>query len=513
MRAVYSSIFSLLLLISPAVHEAIAAQYFVSPTGSDSASGSLTDPLKTPQRAAALAVAGDTIYLRAGLYRIAEGAGGPIVFANAGANNSAPITMAAYPGEAPVISGMLDRSDPSFWAVYSDDIYTTTNLNGSEFDGDIQLVVQDDKVLQQKSSLSSLTAPGQVYFDRSDRRLYVKAVGGGNPGLYRLEVGQSDRLFQFFPSHQYVVLENLALSGGYYGIQCEPGGGHRTFRKLTMKHFRNDAVKFNTTGNHDDLVELCKFSSYGDFGIDSYGSSNQVFRYNEFTGIHPWRGGGGIKTIAGSNHHVIEGNYIHDLGGLGWAGGLELRESQYIDVMNNLIAGTQGPGINIYGDNATISTPVTDPASRWISIVNNTIYHTKLPGIWLSKACANITVRNNIIFQMPSDSSNLRVEIGAELGFSSDYNDFFRQAGSPVKWLSTTYALGRYGQLTQQDLHSFANDPHFIDPSRGDFHLASDSPAIDRGTSAGAPALDADQIPRPQGLGFDLGAYEYQAGF
>jgi hypothetical protein len=43
-----------------------------------------------------------------------------------------------------------------------------------------------------------------------------------------------------------------------------------------------------------------------------------------------------------------------------------------------------------------------------------------------------------------------------------------------------------------------------------DLHLTGESKAcIDKGTAEGAPAADADGVARPQGAGFDIGAYEY----
>jgi len=60
-------------------------------------------------------------------------------------------------------------------------------------------------------------------------------------------------------------------------------------------------------------------------------------------------------------------------------------------------------------------------------------------------------------------------------------------------------------------------DPHFVDGTSGgdgfNLHLQSGSPCIDTGTdtSATAPAsaLDMAGVARPQGLGYDMGAYEY----
>ena len=56
--------------------------------------------------------------------------------------------------------------------------------------------------------------------------------------------------------------------------------------------------------------------------------------------------------------------------------------------------------------------------------------------------------------------------------------------------------------------------PLFVDvsdtsPINWDLHLLSSSPCIDSGTSEGAPDYDIYGNPRPQGSGYDIGAYEY----
>lgn len=49
----------------------------------------------------------------------------------------------------------------------------------------------------------------------------------------------------------------------------------------------------------------------------------------------------------------------------------------------------------------------------------------------------------------------------------------------------------------------------FVDAKSFDLHLLPDAPAIDAGSSLNAPKLDRDRIPRPQGKGVDIGAYEW----
>lgn len=49
----------------------------------------------------------------------------------------------------------------------------------------------------------------------------------------------------------------------------------------------------------------------------------------------------------------------------------------------------------------------------------------------------------------------------------------------------------------------------FVDPAHLDIHLATGSPAVDQGSSIQAPTVDVNEVPRPQGAGFDVGAHEF----
>ena len=57
---------------------------------------------------------------------------------------------------------------------------------------------------------------------------------------------------------------------------------------------------------------------------------------------------------------------------------------------------------------------------------------------------------------------------------------------------------------------SALENPRFVDPANRDFHLRRTSICIDTGTDAPAvPTDDLDGKSRPQGAGYDIGAYEY----
>jgi len=64
--------------------------------------------------------------------------------------------------------------------------------------------------------------------------------------------------------------------------------------------------------------------------------------------------------------------------------------------------------------------------------------------------------------------------------------------------LSTPGFAGTNGNL--------ASDPRFVDAPHDDFHISSNSPAINRGTAAGGPSVDLEC--RPRVAPPDIGGYE-----
>lgn len=85
------------LFFSFAAHS-VAAIYYVAPNGADTAAGTLTAPWRTLAKATATAVAGDTVFLRAGTYR-------ETLKPAASGTATAPIAFSAYAGEAVTITG------------------------------------------------------------------------------------------------------------------------------------------------------------------------------------------------------------------------------------------------------------------------------------------------------------------------------------------------------------------------------------------------------------------------
>jgi hypothetical protein len=128
---------------------ASAATYYVSPSGSDTAAGTMAAPFASWARAQTAAAAGDTVYFRGGTYKYTDATStctsttatvNAVVLSKSGTSGN-PINYWAYPGEAPVFdfSGINDTSKYSCRQtgvrVEADWLY----LKGLELKGTLQL--------------------------------------------------------------------------------------------------------------------------------------------------------------------------------------------------------------------------------------------------------------------------------------------------------------------------------------------------------------------------------------
>ncbi|HJX64410.1 MAG TPA: right-handed parallel beta-helix repeat-containing protein, partial [Polyangia bacterium] len=86
-----------------AAKNVFAAEYYVAPTGSDSAAGTQAAPFATLQKAAGAVAAGDTVWLRGGTYKVTTPAssGAGIQLSKSGTSDTNRIKYWAYPGETP----------------------------------------------------------------------------------------------------------------------------------------------------------------------------------------------------------------------------------------------------------------------------------------------------------------------------------------------------------------------------------------------------------------------------
>ncbi len=137
-----------------------------------------------------------------------------------------------------------------------------------------------------------------------------------------------------------------------------------------------------------------------------------------------------------------------------------------------------------------------------VDFYNNTIYNTKgTYAFHIYAATYNdehfvpgkVFIRNNIIYNQKGCKYFL-IENEKQMGLIDiSYNNYYGNGPSPAR-----------------DNHAINSNPLFIAPQKYDFHLQPRSPAIDTGTDDVNIVVsnDFDFVSRPQGKGFDIGAFE-----
>lgn len=230
---------------------------------------------------------------------------------------------------------------------------------------------------------------------------------------------------------------------------------------------RGSHVNIKQNKVHDISVGYCESS--GGAGIDSAYSPNQ--QDNEYSGNL-------VVNVGPKPCSYVHGIYIQSLNE---------------KVMNNIIVNNGGIGVACtHGCNSPV-------------ISNNTIFNNGY-GIRIGWSTTNpvgktenAIVTNNIIL---NNAKYAIYEYTTGLGTNNQLSNNILLGNNP----NTCSANDCQNTLSQ--------DPQMVNPlpdGSGDYHLKNTSPAIDTGTSNGAPTTDYDGSQRPQKNGFDIGAYEYTA--
>jgi len=241
------------------------------------------------------------------------------------------------------------------------------------------------------------------------------------------------------------------------------------------------------------------FSNSADHPIIRYNTCH----HNNANGIHmngdESMGGDGLITDA-----TVEANIIYE-NGLAGGSGINCDGVADSRIFNNLIYMNHASGISLYRIDASAGSYNT-------KVYNNTIVNAS-DGRW----CLNInngsyadTIYNNILINLHTWRGSIAIDSSSLSGFCSDYNIVVNRLSNDGG--NTNMPLAQW-QTLGYDLNSFLADPLdsiFADWSNGDYHLRDSAQAIDTGTDLVSAVVqyDLDGVIRPQGAGYDIGAYE-----
>lgn len=215
-----------------------APTYYVAPHGSDANPGTLAAPWATLRKALPSLSPGDVLVVRGGTYSERLGGSTPVSIRPATAD--APIVVRAYPGERPVVEGLLWLRDPSHWTL--DGINVTWRSDGAA----------NEHMVKFTNGVGWRFTNGEVWGARSYAAILVAGTVTGQPAGWRIDhscIHDTQPTNNINQDHN--IYANTGLSAGTGVIE------------------RN--VLFNATNGEN--VKVAGPSS-------SDGSANVVIRYN-----------------------------------------------------------------------------------------------------------------------------------------------------------------------------------------------------------------------------------------
>jgi parallel beta-helix repeat protein len=538
-------LFSLILFFSYST-VSWSTTYYVDTKGNNANSGtSLNYPFKTIQKSMDTAVAGDTIYVRGGVYREQVD-----VYRGGGSGPDKMLRVLAYEKEVPIIRG---SDQVTGWTLHSGNIWKKTNwaYNSQQ----VFVGGGDSPSLQQigmpalyttfeypkpvGSSVNSMV-PGSFYYDALNKTLYVWLADGADPNFRMVEATTRQRLF--YMGVPYIHLKGFAFRHSNTSAHAKMGAAvelssnsiiemsdiqYTDFAGLSMGYLKTgaQAIGCNISNNGNSAVSAPGSYNFKVFNVKM--NNNNTRNFNAF-----WHAGGikattkaygtveysevGFNNGSGiwfdyansGNLITIRNNYIHDNGPLDAAIYFEVSKNGRI--YNNVIANNQRRGIYLSASDNT-------------QVYNNTIFGTSgYSGIevgGMPRTGATLTgnsIHNNIISHGTSKYDLfMAVANGTTIsGNTSDYNNYYRP-GSAIQLSSGSMysSLGSFSTATKMDTHSMSVDSRFISlvkpTTAKSYAVASTSTTIDSGLSIGNLSFAYDNGPRPSGAAFDLGAFEH----
>ena len=221
---------------------------------------------------------------------------------------------------------------------------------------------------------------------------------------------------------------------------------------------------------------------------------------------------------------LIENNTFHDIAG-GKTGIIFIGGALNATVRYNKFYGDFGTGIGVrfgnagqgynggywyFKDNAVYYNLFyqTCPSYySWGAMISNLDSNVRAPD-------SNNIINNNVIYSnglYPYNQRGLWFEDNDMSGWSIKNNIFVGLttaiSGSPTNYIINSNLFYNNQSNGTTGTNPILSDPKFVNPSTGDFHLQSTSPAIDKAIDWGQ-TRDFDGNPK-QGLSWDIGAYEF----
>ena len=170
-----------------------------------------------------------------------------------------------------------------------------------------------------------------------------------------------------------------------------------------------------------------------------------------------------------------------------------------IEISNSMFFRTSGAALHFYHS----------PGVVGAKIYNNLIDGGGIAtwGMVLRDGATDLEIYNNIIVNNTYDIDFIgSINSIVRNNILSKPFSFPKGAGS----ITASNNMFLSGTPNDGSSSSFVGNARFVNPSIGDYHLQSSSDAINRGITIPLVTTDLDGNVRPDGLAYDIGAYEYR---
>lgn len=468
------------------------ATYYVAPWGDDDSLGTFTAPWRTINKSATTMVAGDSVLIRGGIYEES------INPANSG-TVGAPITYANYSGEEVVVEGgeeITGWTQESGNRYYAPVYFTPSPRFSSSRDpaGNLGgLVLQDGAKMRYAMSpgFAEVDSPGEYYMNDSAGMgppytlyVYVRDLGSGyDPNNYQMIIGCRRKGFDLDGGEDYQAVNGLIFRDYNDNAIHSIGSDYCEFKNLTLYSNFITGI-YLTSYSRNCTIEQCRFWDNGHGGIELARSDRTTVKRCTFTAIDLGDG------LGGNGAHM-------------WLGPVSLDADSCI-IENNIGFGTGsdylfGPFLAVRGSSTMVR--------------HNSALYFGMAGIAMLDGGNNTVINNAIDCNVGIACINVFSNAVADSGHYIEFNDLY--AADPVakyRWDGVSYDNLADWEAASGQSNNIDSVPGFAEPDSEDLHLLGGSACIDAATPVNASPEDHDGNPRPQGDGYDMGAFEYLSG-
>jgi len=428
--------------------------FYVSTTGNDTNTGTLSSPFATIQNAIDNVTAGSTIYILSGTYSTET-----IWLDNIHGSINDTITIKNYQNDEVIINGLNLTTDAEILYIENASFIKIENIilknnernnaSGILVVGNCQnITINNCEITNINFSANSSEAP------TSSDNAYPLLIFGDNG-----TEANSNIIITNNKIHDCRTgwSEGLAINGNIDGFEI------RNNEVYNISNIGIDAIGYENAAPEND---------YARNGIISQNTvHNCPSPYADCAGIY----------IDGARNIIIERNLCYNN-----QYGIEIGNehagttTQDITVRNNIIHSNTYAGVLIGGYTGEVTS---------CTVSGNTVYGNNTSNTWrgeleLSDKLSNTIIENNIFSATNTDNLIVLADGTEPNGISLNYNVYYQENGSSTTdfdWYGTNYNFSEFQNNTSNATNSNFGFPNFNNVNIFDFHLQNLSFALDAG--------------------------------